>query len=188
MNRYKITISNRNLYKEIELSPDMECLTIGTTVNDDVRIHKALLFENIKLTLKRVNLQWTVICSENIYLNFGDSRKLLNSKLENGMQFKVCYQESDNNIFDVVYAIDFDYEKKNYGRYIDLSSINILKIGSSNDCNIIINDEYMQDSLLTLEKKDGNWNIGEQNCLYGVFVNGQRIDKQATINNLDFFL
>lgn len=112
MNRYKITISNRNLYKEIELSPDMECLTIGTTVNDDVRIHKALLFENIKLTLKRVNLQWTVICSENIYLNFGDSRKLLNSKLENGMQFKVCYQESDNNIFDVVYAIDFDYEKK----------------------------------------------------------------------------
>lgn len=187
MNRYKITISNRNLYKEIELSPDMECLTIGTTVNDDVRIHKALLFENIKLTLKRVNLQWTVICSENIYLNFGDSRKLLNSKLENGMQFKVCYQESDNNIFDVVYAIDFDYEKKNYGRYIDLSSINILKIGSSNDCNIIINDEYMQDSLLTLEKKDGNWNIGEQNCLYGVFVNGQRIDKQATINNLDFF-
>lgn len=187
MNRYKITISNRNLYKEIELSPDMECLTIGTTVNDDVRIHKALLFENIKLTLKRVNLQWTVICSENIYLNLGDSRKLLNSKLENGMQFKVCYQESDNNIFDVVYAIDFDYEKKNYGRYIDLSSINILKIGSSNDCNIIINDEYMQDSLLILEKKDGNWNLGEQNCLYGVFVNGQRIDKQAIINNLDFF-
>ena len=30
--RYKISISNRNVYKEIELTPEMEHLSVGTAV------------------------------------------------------------------------------------------------------------------------------------------------------------
>ena len=35
--RYKVILSNRNLYKEIELSPDMESLLVGTVTESQVR-------------------------------------------------------------------------------------------------------------------------------------------------------
>ena len=38
--RYKISISNRNVYKEIELTPEMEHLSVGTAVDADVRLRK----------------------------------------------------------------------------------------------------------------------------------------------------
>lgn len=34
--------------------------------------------------------------------------------------------------------LDFDYKTKNYERVIDLSSVQALSIGTTNDCNIII--------------------------------------------------
>lgn len=41
-NRYKIILSNRNIYKEIELSPEMQCVRIGTSIESDVRLRKEL--------------------------------------------------------------------------------------------------------------------------------------------------
>ena len=38
--RYKIIISNDNLYKEIELSREAKLIKIGTTIDCDVRLRK----------------------------------------------------------------------------------------------------------------------------------------------------
>lgn len=51
--RYKISISNRNVYKEIELTPEMEHLSVGTAVDADVRLRKELFFGVIDLEFKK---------------------------------------------------------------------------------------------------------------------------------------
>lgn len=51
--RYKISISNRNVYKEIELTPEMEHLSVGTAVDADVRLRKELFLASLILNLKK---------------------------------------------------------------------------------------------------------------------------------------
>ena len=43
-NRYKVVISNRIFYKEIELPSDKTQYSIGTAINCDYRLHKELFF------------------------------------------------------------------------------------------------------------------------------------------------
>lgn len=43
-NRYKIIISNKNLYKEVELAADVEELKVGTGIDCGVRLYRDLFF------------------------------------------------------------------------------------------------------------------------------------------------
>ena len=43
--RYKIIVSSKNIYKEIELPVDAKEVKLGTSVDCDVRLHKSLFFE-----------------------------------------------------------------------------------------------------------------------------------------------
>ena len=43
-NRYKITISNNNIYKEIELDQECQQLKVGSGIDCDVRLRKELFF------------------------------------------------------------------------------------------------------------------------------------------------
>lgn len=185
--RYKLTITNRNIYKEIEVSWDMERISVGTAVDADIRLRKELFFEEIRLEFKKINETWSVFCSDNIYFNLGDARKLMSLQLEHGSVFRVCYQDSDNEIFSAEFMIDFDYERKNYDRTIDISNINTVKIGGTSDSNIIIRDEYLGTDALVLKKDNNKWQLIDQGCRYGVYVNGERISGQKEIKDYDFF-
>lgn len=185
--RYKITIANRNLYKEIEIAPEMEQISIGTAVDADIRLRKELFFGAIRLEFKKMNKTWSVFCSDNVYFNLGDARKLMNLQLEHGLVFRVCYQDSDNEIFSVEFMIDFDYERKNYDRIIDIGSRSAVKIGGADDADIAIRDEYLGTDAIVIKKEADRWHLEDQGCRYGVFVNGERIIKQKEIKDCDFF-
>ena len=49
-NRCKVIITNKNIYKEIELSPNMTQLKAGTSSECDIRLRKDWFFESIELT------------------------------------------------------------------------------------------------------------------------------------------
>lgn len=185
--RYKVTISNRNIYKEIELSLEDELITVGTSVEADVRLRKELFFDNIQLDFRKINDGWSVFGSDNIYFNLGDARKLMSVQLEHGIGFKVCYQNSDNEVFFVDFMIDFDYEHKNYDRVINLSGVQSLRIGGNSDCAIVISNEYIGKDTFDLKSVNGKWILSDNGCRYGVNVNGKRVNKQEEIKNHYFF-
>ena len=74
-NGYRIIISNKNIYQEIELSPEIQQTQIGTGANCEHRLYQSLFFESFQLTFLKKDDIWTVFCSDNLYLTFGDSRK-----------------------------------------------------------------------------------------------------------------
>ena len=82
--RFKIILSRKNLYKEIELPEDLNKLAIGTALNWDVRLRKGLFFEGFELSLFCENDEWKMVCSENVYMTDGNVQKLMIKKLEHG--------------------------------------------------------------------------------------------------------
>lgn len=185
--RYKIIISNRNLYKEINLTPDMERVTVGTAIDMDVRLRKELFGETIFLAFTKIGEEWNVVCSDNLYFNLGDVRKLVNLQLEHGTEMKVCCQSSDNEMFFISFMIDFDYEKKDYNRKINISKKNEIKIGGRQDVDILLKDRYVGDDVIVLKRQDDKLYLIDFGSKYGVYVNGIRMSKQKEIRETDFF-
>ena len=95
--RYKVILSNRNIYKEFELSPDANIVKIGTGVNCDFRLRKDLFFDDICFTLTKKDDGWLLVCSDNLYISLGDIRKLVSKELRHGDLFSIRYQSSDND-------------------------------------------------------------------------------------------
>ena len=119
--RYKLILSNKTLYKEMEIAPDVDKLVIGTGIECDVRLRKDMFFASFEMTCVKENEKWYVYCSDNLYISVGDVRKLLTKDLEHGDTFVVKYQDSNSELFTFSFLIDFDYEKKDYNRKIFLS-------------------------------------------------------------------
>ena len=182
--RYKITISNKNIYKEIELSSSINQLKIGTNSNCDVRLRKDMFFEEIELIFQKNEDKWSVFCSDNIYLNLGDARKLITKVLEHGDELFIKYQNSDYDVFSMSFVLDFDYKTKNYERVIDLGNNSSLSIGATPDSNIIINSQFLNNDKIVLNLDTNQLKV--LSTEYGVYLNGKKIDKECAINNRDF--
>lgn len=188
MKRFKIVISKKEFYKEIELNDGMEELTIGTHPECNVRLRRSNFFDNIKLELrKKQKNNWIITCSDNLYISTGDVRKLITKELKHGEVLSLKYQCSDIELLNIEFLVDFDYELNEYDKAIDLINISVLKIGgmSTNDIQII--NEYSNNESLILKRVGDVFQLVENNSQFGIYVNGQKIQKNYTLKNTDFF-
>lgn len=185
--RYKVLISSKYLYKEIELAPTDSEVKVGTSPECTVRLRKELFFSPIELTLQRSGDEWNIICSDNLYFTIGDVRKLLTKQLVHGDELYVKYQDSGNDVFALSFIIDFDYAKKDFDIEIDIAGKNQIKIGGAQDSNIQFTDTYLGKDNLVLDCSDGKCTIYDNASKYGVFVNGVKISKSAQLYEYDFF-
>ena len=186
MNRYKITLSSNTIYKEIELAPDAQQVKVGTGVDCDIRLRKEFFFGQIELLFVKNGNEWSVHCSDNLYLTVGDIRKLMTKNLVHGDVLEIKYQESDNLVFTMDFLIDFDDGKKKYERIIDISGTTSLTIGASVNCNIAIGGEYVKDDALVLNKKSEGFVVDIQKTTYGVYINGKKAKNKDIIKDGDF--
>ncbi len=185
--RYKLIISSKNLYKEIELSSSDEEVKIGTSPECSVRLRKEMFFSPIELTFKRNCNVWSVACSDNLYFTTGDVRKLLNKQLVHGDELFVKYQDSNIEAFALSFMIDFDYANKYYDIEIDVVGKNQIKIGGAQDSNIQLADTYLGNDTFILDSSNGKCTIHDTGSKYGVFVNGAKTNKSAELHDYDFF-
>lgn len=185
--RYKLIISSKNIYKEIELAPTDGEVKVGTSPECTVRLRKELFFSPIELTLQRSGDEWSIICSDNLYFTIGDVRKLLTKQLVHGDELFVKYQDSDNDVFSLSFMIDFDYAKKDYDIEINIAGKNQVKLGGTQDSNIQLADTYLGKDTLVLDCSGGKCTIYDNGSKYGVFVNGVKISKSAKLQDYDFF-
>lgn len=185
--RYKIVISSRNLYKEIELAPNAQQLRVGTGTECDVRLHKDLFFEQVELLFVKDDSTWTVLCSDNLYLTVGkgDIRKLMTKNLSHGDSFEVKYQTADNLVFEVDFLIDFDNGRTKYDRAIQVGNVSTITIGASS-ANIILGSAYAQNDMIELVRKDEGYSLDIKKTTYGIYHNGKKATSGELIKNGDF--
>lgn len=187
MRRYKLIITKKDLYKEIELNDNISTISIGTAPECDVRLRRSIFFENVKIDVMRQSTgKWTITCSENLYVSTGDVRKLVTKNLTHGDFLSIKYQKSDIELFNVEFLVDFDYELSTFENMVDIGNIASLKIGGVSNADILIENEYAANELMLLSKTNQCYKITELNSEFGIYVNGNKIDKEAILHNTDF--
>ena len=148
--RYKVIISSRGIYKEIDLLPDVALVSVGTENECEVRLRKDMFFDVVRLEFIQRNNQWTIICSDNLYIYTGDVRKLLTKALNHGDTFFIRYQDSNADVFSVTFLIDFNNGQRKFERAIDISSSTIIKIGVDKNNNIILNSKFVRNDAIEI--------------------------------------
>ena len=185
--RYKIVISSRNIYKEIELAANAQQLRVGTGTDCDVRLHKDLFFEQVELTFIKNGESWSVICSDNLYLTVGngDIRKLMTKSLNHGDSFEVKYQMADNLVFNVDFLIDFDNGRTRYKRAIRVGNASKITIGAAS-ANVLLQSSYAKNDLIELHRKGSGLVLDIKKTTYGVYHNGKKTASGEVIKDGDF--
>lgn len=183
---YIIKLSNKKVYKEIQLSVSCEMTRIGMDISCDTRLYKEDFFESFQLDLSKKNGIWQLVCSDNIYIDAGDVRKLISKSLNHGDTFAIKYQNSDQEVFKAEFLYDFDNENKNYDRVIDISGCNTVTIGSASNNNIVLNSQYVQNDSIALQNKGSNLVLLINQCNCGVYHNGKKAINKEVIKNGDF--
>ena len=186
-NRYKLIITNNLLYKEIELGRDAQRVVVGTGIGCDVRLHKSMFFEPVELRFQRDDDQWTMVCSDNLYLSTGDVRKLITKKMEHGDLLEVKYQQSNQALFKVEFLIDFDDGSHSYDRMIDLMGRACVTIGADRSRDIVLGSEHTVMEDVELNRVEDGFRLHIRQSRYSVYHNGKKAEEGEIIRNGDFF-
>lgn len=187
LKRYKAIISNKNIYKEIELPPEAAAIKVGTDIDSDVRLRKEFFFGSIELNFIRDNENWSLFCSDNLRITGGGVKKLITKVLKHGDTFDIEYQDSNITVFTVLFSLDFEYETKLYDTEIDIDGKSQIIIGGTADADIYLNDSNIGTDRLILRNENDVYTVIDDNSQYGVCVNGTRISEKTRIKDYDFF-
>lgn len=185
-NRYKIIISNRNIHKEIELSPEMTEIYVGTGPECEIRLRRDMFFNDISLHFIKKSAKWTLFCSDGIYITLGDVRKLMTKELIHGDVLEVRYQESSNFVLLIEFLLDFDDGKNKYERIINLSNAQAVTIGTAPSCNIVLKSPYAVNDQIELLKNTSEYSINIRRTSFGVYINGRKAKTGEILKDMDF--
>lgn len=183
---YKIIVTNQNLYKEFELTKDINRVCLGTTSACEFRLDKEEFFESIELNFELREDKWNVICNDEVYLSVGDARKLRFSKLMHGDCFEIRYASTGSAAFSLEFSIDFEAEIPKYNRFIDISDKASICIGTDSKADVILTGEYCNRTILLLEKNKNGFFVWEKESPYGIRINGKRIQDKTLLSDYDF--
>lgn len=185
--RYLLILSNKKLYKEIEIAKDAKSISIGTTSACAARLRKDDFFEPIVLVMADNGTGWQIACADNLYISDGGAAKLMAAKLEHGSEFEVRYQSSDQLVFKALFQIDFASEDHEYDRAVSVSGVDRLSIGASDNNDIVIKSQYTAGTSVILSRTDEGLMIQKAQTPYGIYLNGRIASEGEIIRNTDFF-
>lgn len=170
--QYKLIVSNRNVYKEFEIQRDMEGVKLGTVSSCEFRLNPSAFFTNIVIGFQKKNEQWTMECSDEIYVSRGDMRKLLSTELSHGDILSVRYAVSGNEAFELRFMIDFEAKVPKFNHQITLKDCCQIIIGTKQNCDLYLKSQYCEGCEISLVRDKEEFYIQNINFKYGILYNG----------------
>ena len=187
-NQYKLTLSNQTLYREVDLTDDMDSVTIGTAGGCDVRLRKELFFDTFELQLTRRGDKWEIICSESVYISVDQVRRLMVRELSHGDHMQLLYRSTDNELLTIDFEIDFESEVKDYHRVIDLGARAKFQLGTDQGSDILLSGGSLRRDILVFQADSHALHAHIVCSTYGVCKNGQRVTgSDFVLHDRDFF-
>lgn len=183
---YKITISNRNLYREFRVTEGVEKFYIGTTTRCEFRMNSDYFFTPIELAFVKNQNEWQIFCNDEIYLSTGDIRKLSFSKIKHGDVLKIKYATNGNDVFELGFSVDFEAQIPVFNHYVVINNQNTLSIGTDRNLDVCIQSTYCVDTRFLIIKRSDEYYIQEQASQYGIYLNGKKIEKESVLKEHDF--
>ncbi|MBU5337334.1 type VII secretion protein EssC [Intestinibacter bartlettii] len=186
MHNYKLIIYGKKIYREETLDKELEIIKLGTTVESDIRFNENIFLKSFEIKFIKNNDSWTIVCDENtdIYYN----KKILKSKeLYHGDSISIKYRETDINLFNIDYLVDFDV-LQNYDRVINIKNNQQITIGGTLNCDIYIEDKIANNEFITLINDRDRYVLIDNKTTYGVYLNGRKVNTKTIVKDYDFIM
>lgn len=170
--QYKVIISNRTVYKEFEIQPDMDRVKLGTGSSCEFRLNPEAFFTGIEMEFRKNGKSWNLECSDDVYFSRGDMRKLLSTEVRHGDVLSVCYASTGNEAFELRFLIDFEARVPDYNYYLEITGT--IDIATDATADIILNSKFSNDSKIRLTLNGTQCQLEEIVSEYGVYLNGRK--------------
>lgn len=185
---YRLNLSCRAFYKEIELSGAMERISVGTTSACDVRLLDTLFFEPFILNFICSDGRWQILCSEKVYVGENSVQKLRAASLEEGKDYSVRYAKSGSIFLNLSIMPDFEAEMREFVSFIPDCGKKGFSVGTEKyPGDITVFSDYSEEANIVFEAKDGGLEIVSLKSRYGILKNGVRAKAGDRIDCTDFF-
>ena len=184
--QYKIIVSNRNIYKEFEISAEMERVRLGTTSACEFRLNQDAFFESIEMELEKKNDQWEIVSIDTTYISRGDMRKLLSTELKHGDILSVRYAISGDEVFELRFMIDFETKVPDYNWFVELSEKAAIIIGDDASSDLVIQKYFDVENKAKINLKNETLYVEDCVSKYGITINGKSEAGKIKLNDYDF--
>ena len=184
--QYKLIVSNRSVYKEFEITAEMQEIILGTTSACEFRLNPDDFFTTIELKVLKKEKTCVLECGDNIYISKGDLRKLLSTELIHGDVFSVCYEESGNVAFQIRFLIDFEAQVPDYNWKIDLQGKDYWLFSGEESADIQFKGKFSSACSIAIRKNSAGYEVEELYSEYGIYQNGQKMGRITNLENRDF--
>jgi len=185
-NQYKVIVINKKLYKEFEITEEMNYVKLGTTISCEFRLNPDSFFTAIELELEKKESVWTINCSDELYISRKDMRKLMSAQIEHGDTLSLHYAASGDEVFEIRFMVNFESKVPNFNWRVDLSGRDVLLISDGQNADIQLDRVYGYDTGLLINRTEAGYMVEELHSKFGVYKNGQRIDKKSELKEHDF--
>ncbi len=185
-NRHKLILYAKGFYREAELSQLQPKVTIGTSLEADVRFREEDFFEPFLFTAILQQGKCQIECGSNVYLSLGDARKMMLGRLFPGGQLALKYRASGIEIMALHFMQDFDFYPHQYDRRVNLGKINELRIGGGADCQIRLGYDVGENISVRIAKRGNQYIICPESVGNEVRLNGNVLTENTELSELDF--
>lgn len=186
-NKYKLIISNKMIYKEIELSDEIQKISAGTMPTCDVRLRKELFFEPFSLDFYNREGEWEVRCSEDIYISEGDFTKQIILRLRYDREYQVKYRATDNEFLKLTFSLDFGNGAEGFFHVIKFPAGQTVSIGTPRfQCDIVVHSEYLDSECVVFQSEGNSLKVIALNTQHGTYLNGGEIGIGSILHDMDF--
>lgn len=187
-NDYLIVLSGNNVFREIELDSSSQGVRIGTEPRCEVRFRRELFFANFELEVAGKDDQWSVaVVQGDVYLSTDDVMRRMFAQLEHGTRIDVRYASTGATLFSLTFAINFERERGEYDRVVDLTGLSQITLGGREECNLRLNGAYTTGDMLVISRTAQGFMLTEQGTRFGAFVNGRQFSGSVPLPDKTFF-
>lgn len=186
---YKVILSKDNFYREIHLDNNLTSLYIGNTDGCDIllEVESDVPAFFLLLTKKEAD-EWELTCSEQVYISAEGILKQITRILAHGDNFAIKYNYNNSEILKFSFIFDFELEKQDYHRVIELDgySKSHITVGGDDNYDICIYDDLMKDCDFCFLIQNDTLYVDNIRCRYGIYLNGNIIKRRTEIKDCDF--
>lgn len=182
-----LVFSNDSMYREVDIDEfDKEEILCGNTSKCDIRL-KIKSSEEIIITFKKINDIWQIVENERTYYVV-NGIKTPRKQLIHGDTIVVKHNVHKGELFNISYFIDFKSNIENYDLKIELNKNKENTIGCDISKDIFIKNELLGNSNFTIRFENNMWFLYDNKTKYGVYINGEKVEKKRVIKNYDFII
>ena len=174
------------MFRQIILSPDMDCVKAGTQPGCDIRLRKEGMLQNVELILENRRGSWQLSCGKGLYLDAGDVRKLESVKLRDSVSLALFHRETEIKLLDIGFDICFD-ETAGFERCIRLHNAQVISIGAFENCQICLTGSQARGTGVVLTRRKDAFAPGIFGERSGLYHNTRPLEEGRVIRNGDFF-